>query len=195
MEKKMKYGDRIKILRKELRITQKKMAEKLEISQAYLSDIENGKMEANAKTLFGLSKNFGVRMLWLMDGIGEIFVPSFGDFRMTVYEKKNDNNCSFINNMSSFIEEGKFMVFKLDDDNMEPFFLAGDEILVDVEARGMEDRGVYLFEIGSKMVLKRFVVGSVMKLTNDKPVKKNNDIIFNSSMKCIGRAAWIIRKI
>ena len=191
----MKYGDRIKILRKKLRITQKKMAEKLEISQAYLSDIENGKMEANAKTLFGLSKNFGVRMLWLMDGIGEIFVPSFDDFRMTVYEKKNDNNCSFINNMSSFIEEGKFLVFKLDDDNMEPFFLAGDEILVDVEARGMEDRGVYLFEIGSKMVLKRFVGGSEMKLTNDKPVKKNNDIIFNSSMKCIGRAAWIIRKI
>ena len=194
MERKMKYGDRIRVLRETLRLTQKEMAKRLKISQTYLCDIENGKMEVNAKVLFGLSRNFGVRMFWLLEGIGEMFVSPFDDFKMIVCETGNDYSASCVNELFSSMEAGRLIVFKLDAGNMEPFFLAGDEILIDVTGNRMENHGVYLFEIESEKVLKRFVDGPVMKLTNDKPVKKNNDIVFNSSIKCIGRAAWIIRK-
>ena len=78
---------------------------------------------------------------------------------------------------------------------MEPSFLIGDEVLVDVSDKHLKNFGVYLFEIESKTVLKRFIDGDFGKLTNDKPAKKNNDIIMNSSIKCIGRAVWIIRKL
>ena len=190
----MKYGNRIRILREKLGITQKEMAKSLEISQTYLCNIEGGKMEANAKVLFGLSRIFGVRMFWLLEGIGEMFVSPEEDLKMIMCEKGNDYASSSLNEAASSLQAGKLIVFRLDSDNMEPFFLAGDEILVDVTETGMEDQGVYLFEIESKRVLKRFVDGQVKKLTNDKPVQKNNDIVFNSSIKCIGRAAWIIRK-
>ena len=191
----MKYGDRIRILRETLRLTQKEMAKKLEISQTYLCDIEKGKIEANARVLFGITRIFGVRMLWLLEGIGEMFFPYFNILRNVVSEKGNIYIFSYINEISLLMEKGELVLFKLSADNMEPFFLAGDEVLVDVTENKMENLGVYLFEVESKRVLKRFVGGSLMKLTNDKPVQKNNDIIFNSSIKCIGRAAWIIRKI
>ncbi len=191
----MKYGDRIRILRETLRLTQKEMAKKLEISQTYLCDIEKGKIEANARVLFGITRIFGVRMLWLLEGIGEMFFPYFNILRNVVSEKGNIYIFSYINEISLLMEKGELVLFKLSADNMEPFFLAGDEVLVDVTENKMENLGVYLFEVESKRVLKRFVGGSLMKLTNDKPVQKNNDIIFNSSIKCIGRAAWIIRKL
>lgn len=191
----MKYGGRIKILRETFGITQKEMAKKLEISQTYLCGIESGKKEANAKVLFGLNRNFGVRILWLLDGIGEMLFSPFDNFRTIMCEKGSDYAASCVNSLASLMEAGKLVVFKLDADNMNPFFIAGDEVLVDITEKKMENSGVYLFEIESERVLKRFVGGKVMKLTNDNPVKKNNDIVFNSSIKCLGRAAWIIRKI
>ena len=51
----MNYGDKIRTVREKLKITQKEMAKSLEISQSYLSAIESGKMQVNAKVIFGLS--------------------------------------------------------------------------------------------------------------------------------------------
>ena len=191
----MKYGDRIRILRETFMITQKELAKKLGISQTYLCSIETGKMEANAKVLFGLNRIFGVRMLWLLDGTGEMLFSPFDDLKTIVCEKGNGYGSSCVNVIFSSIEAGNLIVFKLDAGNMEPFFLAGDEVLIDVSDNIMENLGVYLFEMESKKVLKRFVDGVVMKLTNDNPARKNNDIVFNNSIKCLGRAAWIIRKM
>ncbi len=195
MEKKMKYYERIRILRETIRITQKEMAKILGISQTYLSDIENGKMEANAKVLFGLTRIFGVRMLWLVEGIGEMFIPYFNSLWAIMYERRNKVDRYYVNEIYSLIEIGKLIVFKLNSDNMEPLFLIGDEVLIDVTENTVENSGVYLFEIESEKVLKRFVDGPVMKLTNDKPVSKNSEIVFNSSIKCIGRVVCIIRKV
>lgn len=191
----MKYYERIRILRETIRITQKEMAKILGISQTYLSDIENGKMEANAKVLFGLTRIFGVRMLWLVEGIGEMFIPYFNSLWAIMYERRNKVDRYYVNEIYSLIEIGKLIVFKLNSDNMEPLFLIGDEVLIDVTENTVENSGVYLFEIESEKVLKRFVDGPVMKLTNDKPVSKNSEIVFNSSIKCIGRVVCIIRKV
>ena len=191
----MKYYERIRILRETIRITQKEMAKILGISQTYLSDIENGKMEANAKVLFGLTRIFGVRMLWLVEGIGEMFIPYFNSLWSIMYERRNKVDRYYVNEIYSLIEIGKLIVFKLNSDNMEPLFLIGDEVLIDVTENTVENSGVYLFEIESEKVLKRFVDGPVMKLTNDKPVSKNSEIVFNSSIKCIGRVVCIIRKV
>ncbi len=191
----MKYYERIRILRETIRITQKEMAKILGISQTYLSDIENGKIEANAKVLFGLTRIFGVRMLWLVEGIGEMFIPYFNSLWAIMYERRNKVDRYYVNEIYSLIEIGKLIVFKLNSDNMEPLFLIGDEVLIDVTENTVENSGVYLFEIESEKVLKRFVDGPVMKLTNDKPVSKNSEIVFNSSIKCIGRVVCIIRKV
>ena len=189
----MNYGDKIRIAREKLNITQKEMAKSLGISQAYLSAIESGKMQANAKVIFGLEKIFGVRAEWLA-GSGEN--AAFGsEGARFLRENAGGYTASFIGEIGVYVESGELIPFKVTSDNMEPSFLVGDEVLVDLSDKRLKNFGVYLFEIGSERVLKRFVSGEFMKLTNDRPAKKNNDIILDSSVKCIGRAVWLIRKL
>ena len=187
----MNYGNKIRTVREKLRITQKEMAESLGISQSYLCAIESGKMQANVKVIFGLEKIFGVKTEWLAEGAGDIFTGK----QPVVSEKRERYIASFIGEIGSLVGEGKLLLFNVTTDNMEPCFLIGDEVLVDVSDTQLKNLGVYLFEIESKTVLKRFIDGEFGKLTNDKPMQKNNDIIMNSSIKCLGRAVWIIRKL
>ena len=187
----MNYGDKIRTVREKLKITQKEMAKSLEISQSYLSAIESGKMQVNAKVIFGLERIFGVKTEWLYEGDGDVFAEK----TPVVAEKGSRYIASFIGEIGSSIDEGKLLLFNVTSDNMEPSFLIGDEVLVDVSDKHLKNFGVYLFEIESKTVLKRFVDGDFGKLTNDKPTKKNNDIIMNSSIRCVGRAVWLIRKL
>ena len=183
----MNYGDKIRIAREKLNVTQKFMSESLGISQSYLSAIESGKMQANAKVIFGLEKVFGVKAGWLAEKSEN--EPFF------VREKENRYYASFIGEIGSSAEVGELLLFKVASDNMEPLFLAGDEVLVDVSDKLLKNYEVYLFEIESERVLKRFVSSEFMRLTNDKPSQKNNDIILDSSVKCLGRAVWLIRKL
>ena len=187
----MNYGDRIRIVREKLNVTQKSMAKSLGISQAYLCAIESGKMQANVKVIFGLERIFGVKSEWLAEGEGDIF----GKMPDAVCENGGRYTASFIGEINYSVDEEKLLLFKVTTDNMEPSFFPGDEVLVDVSDTRLKNYGVYLFEIESKTELKRFIDGDSGKLTNDKPVKKNNDIIMNSSIKCLGRAVWLIRKL
>lgn len=187
----MNYGEKIRTVREKLKITQKEMAKNLEISQAYLCAIESGKMQANAKVIFGLERIYGVKTEWLYEGRGDFFAGK----PPVVAEKGSRYIASFIGEIGASVDEGKLLLFNVTSDNMEPSFLIGDEVLVNVTETHLKNLGVYLFEIESKTVLKRFIDGEFGKLTNDKPAKKNNDIIMNSSIKCIGRAVWIIRKL
>jgi len=187
----MNYGEKIRTVREKLRITQKEMAKRLGISQPYLCAIESGKMQANAKVIFGLERIFGVKAEWLAEGEGD----GFGNMPASVCESGSSYTASFIGEIGSSIDEGKLLLFNVTTGNMEPCFLIGDEVLVDITDTHLKNLGVYLFEIESKTVLKRFIDGEFGKLTNDRPTQKNNDIIMNSSIKCIGRAVWIIRKL
>lgn len=187
----MNYGDKIRTAREKLKITQKEMAKSLEISQAYLCAIESGKMQANAKVIFGLERIYGVKTEWLAEEDGDFFDKK----TPVVAEKGSRYTASFIGEIGASVDEGKLLLFNVTSDNMEPTFLIGDEVLVDVSDTNLKNLGVYLFEIESKTVLKRFIDGEFGKLTNDKPAKKNNDIIINSSIKCLGRAVWLIRKL
>ncbi|MBP5406896.1 helix-turn-helix domain-containing protein [bacterium] len=183
----MNYGDKIRTARKELRITQKEMAKSLEISQSYLCAIELGKMQANAKVIFRLERIFGIKTEWLAQDEVDIFAEKL--------PKESRYIASFIGDIGSSVDEGKLLLFNVTSDNMEPCFLIGDAVLVDVTDKHLKNLGVYLFEIESKTVLKRFIDGELEKLTNDKPERKNNDMIMNGSIKCLGRAVWIIRKL
>ena len=69
-------NERLKILRKELGLSQKDFAERLGIVQATLSAMETGKLTLNERTLRFISTSFHVNEAWLRYGEGEMFVPS-----------------------------------------------------------------------------------------------------------------------
>lgn len=56
----MKFGQNIKQIRKHMNMSQKELATKMEISQSYLSDIENGRKNLSIKTVKKLANSLGL---------------------------------------------------------------------------------------------------------------------------------------
>ncbi|VED60420.1 helix-turn-helix domain-containing protein [Staphylococcus simulans] len=56
----MKFGQNIKQIRKRMNMSQKELATKMEISQSYLSDIENGRKNLSIKTVKKLADSLGL---------------------------------------------------------------------------------------------------------------------------------------
>ena len=102
-----------------------------------------------------------------------------------------------LGNIVNGIENGKMFFFEVDGENMEPTLMKGDKAVIDPESKELQNNGIYLFDINSRKTIKRcFKTGNWgFKLTNDKPVTKNNDLFFDSSMECLGRVVWMMREI
>ena len=71
----MTLGERIKNLRKELDLTQQKLADRLGVKQNTIALIESGKRNTSDQLLFSVCREFNVSEEWLRNGEGEMFVP------------------------------------------------------------------------------------------------------------------------
>jgi len=67
-------GVRVRNIRKALKLKQKEFVKKLHISDASLSDIENGKHNPNFDFLVNLAQEFNVNLDYVFFGKGEMFV-------------------------------------------------------------------------------------------------------------------------
>lgn len=65
--------DRLKILRKELKITQEELGKTLGISKAAVSKIENGFALLTERNINIICKEYNVNYAWLVNGDGEMF--------------------------------------------------------------------------------------------------------------------------
>lgn len=82
-------GDRVKLIRKELKMTQEQLAQRLGIGKAALSMIETGKCGLSARNQNILVQELNVNPEWLESGRGEMFnaEPNLTSFRL-----KSDNS-------------------------------------------------------------------------------------------------------
>ena len=71
-------GERLKILRKELKLTQIDFGGRIAVSQGHLTAMENGKRDVTDKTLKVICMEFHVNEEWLRTGEGEMFSESDG---------------------------------------------------------------------------------------------------------------------
>lgn len=70
----MDFGARLRELRQRLNLTQAELANKLGVSQSYVSDLERGKEKPSDTLLYLIAALFHVRLEWLIEGKGEVFV-------------------------------------------------------------------------------------------------------------------------
>lgn len=68
-------GDRIRALRKSLKLTQAKFGEIIGLKQNSIALIETGR-ETSDQTIFAICREFRVNETWLRTGEGEMFIPS-----------------------------------------------------------------------------------------------------------------------
>ena len=70
----MTENDRIRILRKELHLTLTEFSNKLGITHAALSNIENGKRNVPEQMRKSICREFRVDPIWLSTGDGDMFI-------------------------------------------------------------------------------------------------------------------------
>lgn len=71
----MTIGERIKALRKALKLTQQKFADRLKVSQSTIAAYESGQNSPSAPTLNLICREFSASESWLRTGEGEMFIP------------------------------------------------------------------------------------------------------------------------
>ena len=86
----LELGNRVKMIRKELRISQKDFANKINVSGSYLSEIEAGKSKPGYDFLFNISKICNVSLAYVLHGVGEIFTGI--DYGPTISSKEPGND-------------------------------------------------------------------------------------------------------
>lgn len=69
-------NNRIKAVRKSLKMTQQKFAEKIGLKQNSLALIESGKRNTSDQTILSICREYGVNEQWLRTGEGEMFVQT-----------------------------------------------------------------------------------------------------------------------
>ena len=69
----MTISERVKILRKELKLSQTEFAEKLSVSRDVINNIENNRAELKEHFIKFMCKEFDVNENWLRTGEGEMF--------------------------------------------------------------------------------------------------------------------------
>ena len=68
-------NERIKELRKELKLTMEKFGERIGVSKATISNIENGNRNATDHMFKSICREFHVNEEWLRSGTGDMFSP------------------------------------------------------------------------------------------------------------------------
>ena len=68
-------NERLKELRKTLKLTQKEFGEKIGVTNFTISDIEKGKLSLTERNLNLICERFNVNKEWLKNGTGGMFLP------------------------------------------------------------------------------------------------------------------------
>lgn len=72
----MTIGGRIRILRKELSLTQAEFGDKIGLKQAVIGQMENNTRNITDRTILLICEKYSVSKQWLCNGIGEMFVET-----------------------------------------------------------------------------------------------------------------------
>lgn len=81
----MTQGQRLHKLRKSLNLTLEKFGKSLGVGKTAISKIENGENNLTDQMLLSICRVYDVREEWLIDGIGEMFVPITRDEQIEAF--------------------------------------------------------------------------------------------------------------
>lgn len=80
----MTQGERVKEIRKSLCLTMEKFGDRIGVSKASISNIENGNRNLTEQMTKSICREFSVDYMWLTAGDGEMFIDSDDDIIETI---------------------------------------------------------------------------------------------------------------
>jgi phage repressor protein C with HTH and peptisase S24 domain len=189
-EKPNTVGKRIQFIRTHFGLNKKQFAERLDISDSYVSFLESNKRTKISDQLgHSIAYKFGVNPVWVLVGEGEIFrscpsaierPPIPGDVaQVPLYFAEasagggaiaeTEEIKEYIQFKASWIRgdlravPANLFMLKVTGDSMEPTLRAGDLLLVD-KAEQLRDSGIYVVRIGDFTLVKRIKIAPGPKL-------------------------------
>ena len=123
-------GDRLKLLRKTIGLTQEQLAQRLGIGKAALSMIETGKAALSSRNKNILVQELNVNPDWLDSGEGEMFNA---EPDLTAYMHRTDNTLPL---QSPLLKSGDIVLYKQLKDIGDIFW--GDMYLLSIDIDGEE---------------------------------------------------------
>lgn len=95
----MKASERVKFIRKILKLSQQKFADDLEISKSYVNSVEAGRAEPSFRFVKALAEVKNININWVITGSGNIFLSEGENDDQKINEvesaedkKSNENN-------------------------------------------------------------------------------------------------------
>ena len=74
MKDKKTIAERVKSIRKTLKLTQEELSQKINVSTTYICQVEKEKYKPNCDFLENISRVLNVNLYWLLFGQGEMFL-------------------------------------------------------------------------------------------------------------------------
>lgn len=101
----VEIGRRIQIKRKELKLTQEKLSEIIDVSPSYISEIERGSSISSLATISKISNILNVSLDYLVFGINkENFSNTFYEILKNIPEKNQDLYISLCENIANSLK-------------------------------------------------------------------------------------------
>ena len=85
-------NERIRLLRKELNLTLKQLGERLGVSDAAISRIENGNRNITEQMIKSICREFSISEDWLRTGEGDMYEPIEDETAVIVSELLEESN-------------------------------------------------------------------------------------------------------
>lgn len=114
-------NERLKELRKHLKLTQTEFGRKLGFARVSIAQMESGDMNITDKTSKDICREFKVNYLWLTQGNGDMFVDDETDILVAIDEIMSGDD-DFYKNIIK-------MIVKLDHDDIKSIKKMAKEIL------------------------------------------------------------------
>ncbi|MDD2649819.1 MAG: helix-turn-helix transcriptional regulator [Candidatus Cloacimonetes bacterium] len=84
-------GDRLRQVRKRLKLTQSELSDKISVSQGTYNRYENNVIEPNMQFLHIFCHDYNVNLNWLITGQGEIFLDNNQDYNSVLNNQESSN--------------------------------------------------------------------------------------------------------
>lgn len=98
----------------------------------------------------------------------------------------------------SNVSYDKLLVYRVDDDSMEPTFRSGDHVLVEPTSDRMRGDGLYVIMMRAGLAIKRVVFspeGDHVSIISDNPIYPSHAEVNRVSIGLVGRIIWIGRRL
>lgn len=174
MNKKEGVQHRLKALRTELKITQKKLSDVLNCSQGKVSDYESGKLSMSHRDMLVIANTYNVNLNWLLTGEGDMYfnVRARGDsslIRLPIagliaagapMELVPDEETQYIEVSRKLLSlPPPYYVFQVEGESMLPLIYPDDYVIISRNWRGIKlNKRICAFRDCDGITLKQYVL-------------------------------------